>query len=217
MVRESTTSQSVKGIFICMSNDLLIEKKGCVYFFRHIGLTPVKIGFSTSESPIDRFDQFKTYAPYGSELIGFIRTSEPNKLESILHERFSQYRLSGEWFEITQEQCNSVISFYSNIEDIKEMNEFQISWAKKLKTNLIDEMPVSSKLFSIIDIWFESYDIGSEMSNFKFEKEINSISESKYNIKVIKKELKKYCDLKKMEILERNSNGSRYFSILRKS
>jgi len=33
------------------------SEKGCVYFFRHIGLTPVKIGFSTNESPFDRFEQ----------------------------------------------------------------------------------------------------------------------------------------------------------------
>jgi len=79
------------------------EQKGCVYFFRHIGLTPVKIGYSTHESPIKRFEQFKTYAPYGSELIGFIRTYDAKKLETILHERFSAHRLGGEWFEISQE------------------------------------------------------------------------------------------------------------------
>ena len=57
--------------YIC-SMENTENKKGCVYFFRHIGLTPVKIGFSTHESPIGRFEQFKTYAPYGSEIIGFI-------------------------------------------------------------------------------------------------------------------------------------------------
>ena len=109
------------------------NNKGCVYFFRHIGLTPVKIGYSNSESPIGRFEQFKTFAPYGSEIIGFIRTYDAKQLETTLHERFSAFRLSGEWFDITQEQCESVISFYSNIEDIKEKNEFQIEWAKKVE------------------------------------------------------------------------------------
>ena len=107
-----------------------LKTKGCVYFFRHIGLSPVKIGYSTRESPIGRFEQFKTYAPYGSEIIGFIQTFEAKELETTLHEKFSQYRLNGEWFDISEEECNKVISFYSNIEDIKEKNEFQIAYAK---------------------------------------------------------------------------------------
>ena len=115
-----------------MEQNLEIKTKGCVYFFRHIGLTPVKIGFSNNESPISRFDQFKTYAPYGSEILGFIQTFDAKELETTLHERFSQHRLNGEWFEITQEQCENVINFYSNIEDIKEKNDFQIAWAKHI-------------------------------------------------------------------------------------
>ena len=42
----------------------MTENKGCVYFFRHIGLSPIKIGYSTHESPLDRFNQFKTYAEF---------------------------------------------------------------------------------------------------------------------------------------------------------
>lgn len=107
-------------------------EKGCVYFFKHIGLTPVKIGYSANESPLERFYQFKTYAPYGSEIIGFIITPDAKQLESTLHEKFSQNRLCGEWFEIKKEECENVILYYSNIEDIKEKNDFQIEWAKKV-------------------------------------------------------------------------------------
>jgi hypothetical protein len=117
------------------------KEKGCVYFFRHIGLTPVKIGYSENESPINRFNQFKTYAPFGSEIIGFIQTYNANELESVLHRKFSSKRLLGEWFEITEEEVKGEIDFYSNIEDVKERNEFQIEWAKKLhnKRNNIEE------------------------------------------------------------------------------
>ena len=117
------------------------KQKGCVYFFKHIGLNPVKIGYSTNESPVIRFDAFKTYAPYGAELIGFIRTLEAKELETLLHEKFSSNRINGEWFEITIDQVNSIIEFYSNIEDIKEKNEFQIAWAKKcdIKSDLNGE------------------------------------------------------------------------------
>jgi hypothetical protein len=132
-----------------------ITERGCVYFFRHIGLSPVKIGYSTNESPINRFESFKTYAPYGAELLGFIMTKESKELESILHQRFSAKRLKGEWFEVSKEDVDKVVSFYSNLEDIKEKNEFEIAWLKKIANkNLIfleDEFELSSfsNFFSI--------------------------------------------------------------------
>ena len=105
-------------------------EKGCVYFFKHIGLSPIKIGYSSNESPINRFKQFKTYAPFGAELIGFIITENAKKLETELHKKYARDRISGEWFEITKEEAKKSIVFYSNIEDIEEMNNFQIAWAE---------------------------------------------------------------------------------------
>lgn len=109
-----------------------MKEKGCVYFFRHIGLNPIKIGFSTNESPIDRFNQFQTYAPYGSEIIGFIQTPEAKEIETKLHIKYASKRLSGEWFDITENDALSEIDFYSKVEDIRERNEFQQTWAKYL-------------------------------------------------------------------------------------
>ena len=109
-----------------------ISERGCVYFFRHIGLSPVKIGFSSNESPLKRFEQFKTYAPYGAEILGFIMTKESKELENTLHVKFSSNRLKGEWFEISKEDIDKVVSFYSNIEDVKEKNQFEIEWTKKI-------------------------------------------------------------------------------------
>jgi len=106
---------------------------GCVYFFRHIGLTPVKIGFTDENSPINRFNQFRTYAPYGSELLGFIITTAPAKIESELHKRFSGKRLKGEWFDIGDEIVSNMINDYSSSEDKRHKNEFEISWAKHIK------------------------------------------------------------------------------------
>lgn len=119
------------------------KQKGCVYFFRHIGLSPVKIGYSENESPINRFNQFKTYAPFGSEIIGFIQTENAKELETFLHKKFTSKRLLGEWFEITEDEAKKEIDFYENIEDVKERNEFQIEWAKKLnakRNNILEEI-----------------------------------------------------------------------------
>jgi hypothetical protein len=104
---------------------------GCVYFFKHIGLDPIKIGYSTNQSPINRFESFKTYAPFGAELIGFIMTEKSKELETLLHQKFSAKRLSGEWFNISKEEALECISLYSKIEDLQEMNNFQVLWAIK--------------------------------------------------------------------------------------
>lgn len=110
----------------------MIEKKqkGCVYFFKHVGLTPIKIGCSTNESPIDRFTQFSTYAPFGAQILGFIICDEPFVLEKSLHEKFASKRLMGEWFELNETDVSAVINFHSSLEDIKEKNNFEIEWAK---------------------------------------------------------------------------------------
>lgn len=163
------------------------KQKGCVYFFKHIGLTPIKIGYSTNESPMIRFEAFKTYAPYGAELIGFIRTLEAKELETLLHEKFLPNRINGEWFEITIENVNSIIEFYSNIEDIKEKNEFQIAWAKKcdIKSDLSGE----ELFFSLYSLekneTFTKQEILQKSDLWKFltKEQLNNIMD-KYKIKL---------------------------------
>lgn len=115
------------------------DLKCCVYFFRHVGLSPIKIGYSKNESPYRRFEQFKTYAPFGAELIGFIRTIRSKELEVELHQKYSRDRIKGEWFEITKEEVEKCIKFYSSLEDIEEMNNFQVAWARGLVREYIDE------------------------------------------------------------------------------
>jgi len=108
------------------------NNKGCVYFFRHVGLSPVKIGFSDNSSPIDRFNSFTTYAPFGAELVGFIITDKACRIEKELHRKYKSKRLKGEWFEISDEEVNKEISFYSSIEAVRDKNDFQIEYAKRI-------------------------------------------------------------------------------------
>jgi len=107
------------------------NSKGCVYFFRHIGLSPVKIGYSEEPSPTSRFTQFKTYAPYGSEILGFIQSYEAKKLETILHEKFSIKRLMGEWFEINEEDVKIQMELYCHADDVENKRKFELAWAKR--------------------------------------------------------------------------------------
>ena len=50
-----------------------------------------------------------------------------------LHQKYSRDRLKGEWFEITVEEVNRCINFYSNLEDIEEANNFQVQFSQMIK------------------------------------------------------------------------------------
>lgn len=150
-----------------------IKEKGCVYFFRHIGLSPVKIGYSTNESPLSRFNQFKTYAPYGSEILGFIQTDDAKNIESILHQKYSQKRLNGEWFEMTEKEVLYEVDFYSNIEDVKERNEFQIQWAKELNLRKYKIKEEVSSYKDIKQIFLDRYSKDPKLNKTHFAKEYN--------------------------------------------
>jgi len=172
-----------------------IEKvKGCVYFFKHVGLSPVKIGFSTNESPFSRFNSFKTYAPFGSELIGFIRTEKPKELETILHQKFSSSRLNGEWFEISKDEVDKCIKFYSDMEDIQEMNNFQVAWAKKIQENRIEEIQAKSLE---IDGFSDLFSL--KKNDLFTDRIILNQVELLGELKIEKSKLKEFAEANKME------------------
>lgn len=169
------------------------KEKGCVYFFRHIGLTPIKIGFSKNPSPINRFNQFKTYAPFGSEIIGFIQVDNPNELEFIIHSKYNHLRLEGEWFEITEEQAIKEIDFYSKLEDIKARNEFQIEWAKKINQDLENINKVKDEITQKINTYSKFkklYLLDKNLNKSITATNLNVSRKAIYNwIKKIEKEL----------------------------
>ena len=93
------------------------KESGCVYFIKHKGLDPIKIGYSTIDNPKKRFEKFLTFAPFGGELVGFVKSSMALEMERDLHEKYKIKRLKGEWFSIS-------------IEDVKK----EIETIKKLET-----------------------------------------------------------------------------------
>lgn len=133
--------------------------KGCVYFIKHKGLTPIKIGYSISESPYDRLKQLKIFAPYGAELLGFIITDRPNSLERELHKKFEAFRLEGEWFSISIEQVDETIKLYSIDDDLDKRSKFEIAYSKFLFKELTNDTDLKSELYPLY-----LYDIGIKNS-----------------------------------------------------
>lgn len=164
-------------------------EKGCVYFFRHIGLSPIKIGYSINESPINRFEQFKTYAPFGAELLGFIKTEKAKELETELHKKFARDRIKGEWFEISKEEAEKCISFYSNIEDIEEMNMFQIAWANRFKK--IDE---NFKIY--LDLFSKNYSNELLENYIEVKKTTNDLCDELFVTKEVLRKILRHFNIK---------------------
>lgn len=121
-----------------------------VYFFRETGRPYVKIGMSVNDLQI-RFQQFKTYAPLGAYIVGFIKTKKASVLESQLHKKYKEKRLSGEFFSLTDDEVyreinNHNTSFGEIISYINELIEEHNYNLFELKNDL------KKKLQSLNDI-----------------------------------------------------------------
>ena len=80
---------------------------GCVYFIKHRGMDPIKIGMSNSNNPYDRLKDFETTSPFGIELLGFIKTDEPDKLEkntilNLVPHTLKENGILSRWKKLTQ-------------------------------------------------------------------------------------------------------------------
>jgi len=150
------------------------KTKGCVYFFRHVGLTPVKIGYSNENSPLKRFEQFKIYAPYGCEILGFIESHEAQELEVILHNKFSSKRLKGEWFEISIEEIEAQINLYSYADDLESKRMFELAWAKSKSTTI-------NKNSTAKDLFFDLYRKNPKLKKAKTARDLGVTRKTLYN------------------------------------
>jgi hypothetical protein len=84
-------------------------KKDFVYFFKHNNINAIKIGKASGESVLDRFNSFRTYAPFGAEIVGFFETDNGHRDERELHQLFKSHRLQGEFFDISIDMVKNII------------------------------------------------------------------------------------------------------------
>lgn len=109
--------------------------KDFIYFFKHKNITGIKIGRASGSSINDRFCSFKTYSPFGAEIIGFFECDNCVKTEAELHKRFATCRMNGEFFDISEDIVKSIINTYdTNYHEIKILfNE----WISNPENNII--------------------------------------------------------------------------------
>lgn len=95
-----------------------------VYLFRHVGTDYVKIGMTKNESVQARFQQFCTYAPNGAEIVGIIKTDNALCLEKELHRKYDSKRCNGEFFLLTDSECEKIVRTYNSDMINKVITEF---------------------------------------------------------------------------------------------
>ncbi len=65
----------------------------------------------------DRFTQLVTQLPFAIELTGYIRTTSMTACESKYHKQFSEKRLNGEWFSLTDDDVKVFLQEASENDD----------------------------------------------------------------------------------------------------
>jgi len=130
---------------------------GCVYFVKHNGLDPIKIGMSNYNNPFHRIGVMETASPFGMELLGFIKTDNPLKLEKKYHSKFRSSCIKGEWFSIPVEQIYSILEHHNGKNAISQIatfiEELEISPREALK--LITKRRIVSENAKCMNVDFQ--------------------------------------------------------------
>lgn len=184
------------------------EIKGCVYFFRHLTKKPVKIGYTGNATPRKRFEQFKTYAPFGAELLGFIRCEEPEFLEKELHNKYSEKRMKGEWFNITEDDIKKDIEKYTNYGEKIRRSNYEINYMDYLEGIFKGKsININSDLNDFLDNYnFKEIDISRKelrlMFLEKYPERKKSFTAQKFN-----RDVKIYAEYHNINLLEKKKDG----------
>ena len=125
---------------------------GCVYFIRHKGTNPIKIGHTSKNNPDDRIKEFEVGSPFGIELMGVILCKHSADMEHTIHDMFKDRNIKGEWYNIDKEDVDDVVRIFS-YDNISQLNvlrgiciTYQITPAK-----LIDIVKKYEKNTSVTD------------------------------------------------------------------
>ena len=81
---------------------------GFVYLIEAEGSGRFKIGL-TKRTPDYRLKQIANSSPFPLKLVAFIESNDSVNLERLWHQRFSDYRVFNEWFELTPERVEEFV------------------------------------------------------------------------------------------------------------
>jgi hypothetical protein len=121
--------------------------KGFIYIFRQLGTDFYKIGMTCNESVENRFQSFKTYAPNGAEITHIIKTADAYKCEKMLHNKYKEFRMSGEFFKFSDDQIREI----KEIKDEYETKVFELFKAALYKYD-INESNIDNVILNVLQL-----------------------------------------------------------------
>lgn len=128
------------------------KESGIVYFFRHKGLSPVKVGFSSKSDYRGRFNKFNMYSPYGAEVLAIIASDNPAELEKRIHNEIKSFQVRGEFFDITIEKINELVNRFSTNEQLELMKRIaksiSMEYTKSDRWMSVEASPIETEKFN---------------------------------------------------------------------
>jgi hypothetical protein len=79
---------------------------GFVYFIRESGMNHIKIG--KADDPEQRKKELSTGSAHKHEIVHLVKSKKPYKTENLFHCYFSEKRIKGEWFNLTENELRWV-------------------------------------------------------------------------------------------------------------
>jgi len=166
-------------------------KQGCVYFVKHKGLTPIKIGYSSNPNPSQRIESYKTCSPYGVDLLGFISVVDAKTLETNLHKKYKKNRINREWFNITVDNVREELLIHGEDELIDYLTKYTNRKIQIEPSITLNEKEILFFDNLILNKNYFSYDLIN-----LFEKE----TLEKISAKKLMSQLKIYCKIRGFNI-----------------
>ena len=128
------------------------RKPGEIYFLRELSLTSdeftpfCKVGLvAKNRTTEQRIKEHQTGNPRKIVEQAIIKTNAVNSLETYLHDRLSPHRVAGEWFELDEQQFESVVSEANLVAtQLREMDA-ALSDAVALKTTPSESAKISPR------------------------------------------------------------------------
>lgn len=121
---------------------------GHVYFVRHKRFSPVKIGHTKDNDVMNRVNSFNTSSPFGIELIGSIKSYNPELIEKEIHKDLKDLWLNGEWFDIDADYVSIIIGRYPNeFYNKKRRISYDIPYTFDFEKYELDELKIFRQFF----------------------------------------------------------------------
>jgi hypothetical protein len=167
-------------------------EKEIVYLFRQKGTDFVKIGMTKKSDASNRFAAFCTYSPKGAEIVGIILTDNSNVLEKRIHLEYKEKRMSGEFFNLNQEECDCILKKYNNEKTNKlisvffellsqEENDMDL-FLKEMKSKIIKSKSITNDTYAwYINDFLNKIDTDLFLTNNEIKIEL----EKNYNITIL--------------------------------